>query len=40
VLGYKVPSWPIEDALRTLHIIEALFESARSNAWQPVGERH
>jgi predicted dehydrogenase len=38
LLGHKVPSWPIEDALGTLRIIEALFESARSASWQKVGE--
>jgi predicted dehydrogenase len=34
LLGHKVPSWPIEDAIRTLHTIEALFESARNGAWR------
>jgi len=33
VLGQPVPSWPIEDALQTLRTIEALFASARENAW-------
>ena len=32
--GGAVPSWPIEDALLTLRIIEALFESARGGQWQ------
>jgi predicted dehydrogenase len=32
--GEQVPSWPIEDALLTLRIIEALFESARRAQWQ------
>ena len=32
--GEPVPSWPIEDSLLTLRIIEALFESARSGGWQ------
>jgi len=36
LLGEHVPSWPIEDALMTLTIIEALFESARSARWQAV----
>jgi len=34
--GEPVGSWPIEDSLRTLSIIEALFESARSGQWQNV----
>jgi predicted dehydrogenase len=34
LLGEPVPRWPIEDALLTLRIIEALFASAHSNAWQ------
>lgn len=33
LLGDKVPSWPIEDALGTLHTIEALFASGRSGGW-------
>jgi predicted dehydrogenase len=37
LLGQAVPSWPIEDALLTLRVIEALFASARSGAWQSVG---
>ncbi|HEX4885545.1 MAG TPA: Gfo/Idh/MocA family oxidoreductase [Casimicrobiaceae bacterium] len=32
--GEHVPSWPIEDALRTLQIIEALFRSAASGGWE------
>jgi predicted dehydrogenase len=32
--GEPVPSWPIEDSLLTLRIIEALFESARRAQWQ------
>jgi predicted dehydrogenase len=32
--GEAVPSWPIEDSLRTLRIIEALFASAASGQWQ------
>ncbi len=32
--GEPVPSWPIEDSLLTLRIIEALFESARSGQWR------
>ncbi len=32
--GEAVPSWPIEDSLRTLRIIEALFTSAASGQWQ------
>ena len=32
--GEAVPSWPIEDALTTLRIIEALFESARGGQTQ------
>ncbi|WP_153110839.1 Gfo/Idh/MocA family protein [Propionivibrio limicola] len=39
VLGEAVPSWPIEDALDTLHTIEALFESVRSGAWQALPTR-
>ena len=38
LLGHNVPRWSIEDALGTLRIIEALFESARSAGWQKVGE--
>ncbi len=34
--GEAVTSWPIEDSLRTLRIIEALFESARSGQWQDI----
>ena len=34
--GEAVPSWPIEDSLLTLRIIEALFESARGGKWQDV----
>jgi predicted dehydrogenase len=33
VRGDEVPSWPIEDALRTLAIIEALFASAKGGSW-------
>ena len=32
--GEAVPSWPIEDSLLTLRIIEALFEAARSRRWE------
>jgi len=32
--GEAVPSWPIEDSLTMLTIIEALFESAKSERWQ------
>jgi predicted dehydrogenase len=35
--GEMVPSWPIEDSLLTLRIIEALFESARRTQWQELG---
>ena len=34
ILGEKVSSWPIEDSLQILRTIEALFESARTGAWQ------
>ncbi len=34
--GEAVPSWPIEDSLVTLRIIEALFASAVSGGWQDV----
>jgi predicted dehydrogenase len=34
LLGHAVPAWPIETALDTLRVIEALQESARSGAWQ------
>ena len=34
--GEPVPSWPIEDSLLTLRIIEALFESARAGQWRDV----
>jgi len=33
LLGEAVPSWPIEDAQNTLRTIEALFASARQDAW-------
>jgi predicted dehydrogenase len=32
--GDGVPSWPIEDTLGTLRVIEALLASARSGSWQ------
>jgi predicted dehydrogenase len=35
--GEAVPSWPIEDSLRTLSIIEALFASAKSGRWEAPG---
>jgi predicted dehydrogenase len=35
--GETAPSWPIEDALITLRVIEAIFESARDGAWRAVG---
>ncbi len=34
LLGHDVPSWPIEDAVRTLRTIEALFESGRRGTWE------
>jgi predicted dehydrogenase len=34
--GEAVPSWPIEDSLLTLRIIEALFESAKTDRWQRI----
>jgi predicted dehydrogenase len=34
--GETAPSWPIEDALITLRVIEAIFESARDGAWRTV----
>jgi predicted dehydrogenase len=34
LLGQDVQSWPIEDALMTLAIIEAVFESAREGGWR------
>ena len=34
--GEAVPCWPIEDSLRTLRIIEALFASAASGQWRSV----
>lgn len=36
LLGERVPSWPIEDALGTARTIEALWSSARTAAWQEV----
>jgi|tagenome__1003787_1003787.scaffolds.fasta_scaffold20914936_3 predicted dehydrogenase len=38
LLGRDVPSWPIETALSTVSIIEALFRSETSGGWQPVEE--
>jgi predicted dehydrogenase len=35
--GEDVPSWPIEDALTTLRIIEALFASVTSGRWENIG---
>jgi predicted dehydrogenase len=37
LLGEAVPSWPIEDSLLTLSIIEALFASAKSGRWEAPG---
>jgi predicted dehydrogenase len=34
--GDAVPSWPIEDSLLTLRIIEALFAAAKSGQWQAI----
>jgi predicted dehydrogenase len=34
--GEPVPSWPIDDALLTLRVIEALFASAKRGQWQAV----
>jgi len=34
--GEPVPSWPIEDALLTLRVIEALFASARGGRWEAI----
>jgi predicted dehydrogenase len=34
--GHAVPTWPIEDANTTLRTINALFESARNNRWEPI----
>jgi len=34
VRGEAVPGWPIEDALRTLRIVEALVRSAAADSWQ------
>jgi predicted dehydrogenase len=34
--GETAPSWPIEDALITLRVIETIFESARDGAWRTV----
>jgi len=34
--GEPAPSWPIEDSLITLRIIEALFASAQSGRWESV----
>jgi predicted dehydrogenase len=36
VLGESVPSWPIEDALDTMRVLESLFASAREGGWQEV----
>ncbi len=36
LLGEAVPCWPIEDALITLRVIEALFASAVDGQWQSV----
>ncbi len=34
--GEPVPTWPIEDAMRTLTILEKLFESAHTGQWETV----
>ena len=39
ILGEGVKSWPIEDALLTLTIIEQMFESARTGAWQAIDRK-
>jgi predicted dehydrogenase len=36
VRGEAVPTWPIEDALLTLKIIEGLFDSARRAGWSAI----
>jgi predicted dehydrogenase len=36
LMGEATPHWPIEDALLTLRIIEAIFASARDGAWRAV----
>ena len=36
LLGEPVASWPIEESFDTLRTIEALFESARCDHWQPL----
>jgi predicted dehydrogenase len=36
--GEAVPCWPIEDALTTLSIIEALFASATLGRWQDIAD--
>jgi predicted dehydrogenase len=36
LLGEPAPVWPVEDALLTLTVIQALFESARSGEWRPI----
>jgi predicted dehydrogenase len=36
LLGEPVKSWPIEDALLTLRVIEGLFVSARTGQWRPL----
>jgi len=36
LIGRNVPSWPIETALSTVSIIEALFRSQTSGEWQPL----
>ncbi len=39
VRGETVASWPIEDSLLTLRIVEALFASVRDGQWQNIGGR-
>jgi len=34
--GEKVTTWPLEDALLTLTVVEELFASARSNGWREI----
>ncbi len=38
LLGDDVRTWPIEDALSTLTIIDALFKSGHDDEWVPIGD--
>jgi predicted dehydrogenase len=34
VLGHKAPDWPIEDAVANMRVIDAIFQSVTTGAWE------